>query len=333
VTLAGGARVAGRIAGGAGETLSVRLCGDVVLPVDVGALRSVVFEGRIPEGRTDPVEAPSELDRLYLRVGGALDVLGGTLQEFTPDGVRFESRRVGSRLVPWSEVAALFVEVLGDPEGDTAAPGAPVVVDLADGSRLHGRMQRLSTAGLDLLVGGATAIRLPLDVLAEIVPADGSVAFLSDREPERTTGLGNPFPRNGADGADGALGMTWPPRPDRAATGGPLRAGGRVWRRGLGVQAPTALTYVLEPGWRELRGSVAIDDGVLREPADGSVVFRILLDGDVAWTSPTMSAGDPPLAFPPVALAGKGTLTLEADMDADLNQGDRADWLRMMLVR
>jgi hypothetical protein len=99
------------------------------------------------------------------------------------------------------------------------------------------------------------------------------------------------------------------------------------------MQAPTTVSYALEPGWRELRGAVAIDDAVLLEPADGSVVFRIRLDGEVVWTSRAMSAGDAPQSFPPIALAGKRTLELEADMDADLNQGDRADWLRMMLVR
>jgi hypothetical protein len=330
VTLAGGERVAGQIAGGAGEVLSLRLFGDVVLPIRVGALRALVFDDRIPEGRTEPLAAPAEFDRLYRRVGAALDTIDGTFEEFTAEGVRFDSRRLGSRLIPWAEVAALFVEVLEDAVApEEAGAAVRIVVDLADGGRLRGRMRGLSSAGLDLVVGGANAIHLPLEVLAEIAVDDGRIAFVSDLRPAREAGRGNPFPGD-------EVGMMWPVRADRAVTGGLLRAGGRVWRRGLGVQAPTAVTYDLGGAggaWRELRGAVAIDDSVLLEPAKGSVVFRIRLDGATAWESPVLAAGDAPLAFPPLALAGKRELVLEADMSTELNQGDRADWLRMLLVR
>jgi hypothetical protein len=328
LVLAGGERLAGRVAGGEGESLSLRLLGDVVLPVGIGRLRSLVFPARIPEGSTEPVQAPAELDRLYRRVGGALDTLDGTVQGFTPEGVRFGSTRLGERLVPWGEVAALFVEVLAEETDEAAAPGAPVVVDLADGSRLRGRMSRLSAAGLELSVGGEVMVTLPLSALGEIARDDGSVAFLSDLPLEGEEGRGNPF-----DTADEPYGMVWPCRPDRAVTGTALRAGGRVFRRGLGAHAPSRLRFPLDGSYRELHGAVAIDDSTLLLSARGSVVFRILLDGQAVFESGSLSAGDPPVTFPPVQLEGKRELVLEADMAADLNQGDRADWLRMMLVR
>ena len=328
LALSGGEELRGRIAGGEGELLSLRLIGDVVLPLDVSSFRSLVFPARIPEDRTDPVGPPEELDRLYRRVGAALDPIDGTVESFSSDGIRFESTRVGSRLYPWREVAALFVEVLADGPATRSGKGAPVVVDLADGSRLRGRMQVLSTAGLNLVVGGDKEVSLPLTTLGEIARDDGQIAFLSDVPAAGEVGRGNPF-----DSGDAVFGMVWPFRPDRVVTGGALRAGGRIWRRGIGAHAPSRIRWNLDGGWRELRGAVAVDDSVLLEPAKGSVIFRLHLDGELAWESPTLSAGDPPVTFPTLALAGKRELALEADMAGGLNQGDRANWLRMMLVK
>ncbi|MEM7306163.1 MAG: NPCBM/NEW2 domain-containing protein [Planctomycetota bacterium] len=329
--LAGGDRLQGRVAGGDGEVLTLELLGQVVLPVDIASFRSLVFPGRIPDDLSAAVSAPPELDRLYRRVGGALDPIDGTVEGFSAGGIVFESLRVGRREVPWREVAALFVEVLEEGAPREAEEGARVVVDLADGSRLRGRMQRLSTAGLQLTVGRATEVALPLETLGEIARDDGSIAFLSDLAAASEVGRGNPFDGDAA--GDDVFGMVWPYRSDRCATGAPLRAGGRVWRRGLGAHAPSGIRFKLDSGWRELRGAVAIDDSVLHEPARGSVIFRIHLDGELAWESPQLASGDAPLSFPPLALEGKKELLLEADMATELSQGDRADWLRMMLLR
>ena len=53
----------------------------------------------------------------------------------------------------------------------------------------------------------------------------------------------------------------------------------------------------------------------------------------LAWESATVAGGDPPLAFPPIKLEGAREVVLEADMAGELNQGDRANWLRMMMIR
>ncbi len=331
LVLAGGDRIQGRVGGGEGEELFLRLIGEVSLPVNVAEFQSLIFPARIPERRAAPVEAPRELDRLYHRTGSSLDTVDGTVESFSAEGVVFDSNRVGTRTYPWGEIAALFVEVLG-PDGEGAAgEGAPVVCDLVDGSRVRGRMQKLSSDGLALVVGANTAVDLPLSTIAEIALDDGSIAFLSDLPVAREEGKGNPFP--GAASGDDVIGMLWPHRRDRACTGGPLRAGGRTYRRGLGAHAPSRLTWNLDGTWRELRGKVALDDSVLPERAEGSVVFRIWVDGEKVWESPVMRGGDPPVPFPGIALKGKEELVLQADMATDLHAGDRADWLRMLLVK
>lgn len=326
--LVGGDRLRGTVAGGDGEDLSIELLGGVVLPLPISDFHSVVFPERIPEGLGSPVEAPPELDRLYRRIGAALDPVDGTVEGFSDEGVAFDSLRVGRRVYPWGEVAALFVEVLDEGSQATAGEGTPVIADLADGSRLRGRMRGLDPTALTLQVGARTEVRLPTSTLAEVVVDDGSLVFLSDlplAQPEE--GRGDPWATASGD----SLGL-WNHRRDRAVSGGSLRAGGRTWPRGIGAHAPSRLTFDLGGAWAQLRGRVAVDDSVVPLPAEGSVVFRILLDGEVAWESPVLAGGAAPVAFPPLDVTGKASLVLEADMADGLHMGDRANWLGLVLV-
>ena len=132
--------------------------------------------------------------------------------------------------------------------------------------------------------------------------------------------------------------MVWDHAVDRAATGEPLRVGGTTYRRGLGTHAPTRLVFDLDPRFTKLRGSVGIDDSALTNPehARGSVTFRVRLDGKVVWESRVLRGGDAPVELPVIELppseSGRAReLALEADPVED-HRGDRADWLRFLLV-
>lgn len=126
--------------------------------------------------------------------------------------------------------------------------------------------------------------------------------------------------------------MTWPPRVDRAVDGRPLRAGGRTWSRGLGVHAPSRLTWALDGSWSELRTRAAVDDQVSSGSHRGSVVFRVHVDGELRYESRVVGAGEPVLELPAIELTGARELVLEVDPTADLWIGDRADWLSPVLV-
>lgn len=324
--LAGGDPLHGRITGGEGEFLTVELLGDVVLALAVDEIASFAVPALFPPRLDEPLVAPEEGDRLYRVTGSTLDRIDGTLQGFEPGGVRFESV-LGSKLFPWSEAAALFVEVLDAP-APRESPLAPVVLELVDGSRLRGRLERLDAQGVRLRLGGTSPVPVRWDEVEELVVDDGALGFLSALPAREEEGLGTPF--------DDDLGMRWPHQVDRSAIGTPLRAGGAVYGRGIGMHAPTRVRWSLDPRWDELRGQVAIDDSSLHnaEGARGSVVFRVRLDGALLWESPLVRGGEPPLALPRVSFpAGTAprTLELEADPQDDF-RGDRADWLRMLLV-
>jgi len=238
--------------------------------------------------------------------------------------VRFDSV-LGTTDFGWDELAALFVEVLD--QGAAAAPkGIPVAVDLVDLSRVRGTLEHLDGNGCKLSVAGGADIEIPWARIEELLVEDGTLRFLSDLDPAGEEGFGTPF--------DDDLGMRWPHRIDRSATGEPLQVGGREIARGIGMHAPSKVRWQLDGSWKSLRGAVAIDDSVLRngEAARGAVTFRVLGDGKVLWESGVLRGGDAALPMPKVPIEGVHELVLEADPGSDFT-GDRADWLRVLLAR
>lgn len=326
VSLVSGDRLSGVVAGGEDESLLFELTGGALVPLPIDAIQAVRFPERLPRDPGLAVEAPPEGDRLYQTIGSRLDRVDGAVAGFSAEGVLFDGV-VGPKLFEWEVVAALFVEPLGlfDEPTDGTGAAEPVAVDLADGSRLRGALRRIDRNGVELEVEPAgVPIFLRWRSVAEVASADGRLRYLSELEPTRAVDAA-PF------GDD--LGMVWPHRVDRAVTGAPLRAGGSLWTRGLGVHAPSRIEYALDGSYRELRGAVAIDDSVLQLSARGSVRFRIELDGETAWSSPVLRGGAPPVDLPPLELGGAKQLALVVDEADERHVADRANWLRLRLIR
>ena len=318
--LASGDRLLANVLDGEAETLELKLLGEVQFSLSIDSLRSVRFAERIPAGWASRLEPASEGDRLYRKTRAGLDRIDGTLVAFSKSGVTFDGA-LGEQLFEWKEVAALFIEVFEEEESSSLAGEVPVVVDLVDSSRLAGALISLDEDLLKLRFEGSE-LELATWSVAEVLVDDGKLQFLSDLTPVRVE-EGSPF------GDD--LGMQWPYRVDRSVTGEPLRVGGEVHRRGLGVHAPSKLTWNLDGQWTKLRGMVALDDQVRRLPAEGSVIFRILLDGKKAWESGILHGGDSPAPIPAIELKGAAKLTLEVDMATEFHVADRADWIRVLL--
>ena len=318
VALVGGDRLVAAVVGGEGDRLALELAGGVALTLDVSELLALEF----PRHATAACSAPARGDRLYWVRPTGFDTLDGTLEGFVAEGVKFDSV-LGARTFPWAEVAALFVEPLEDPR---ALPEGAVLLDLADGGRLAGGLVRWDGAGLTLALDSERTLVLPSAAVREVTVGDGSAAFLSALEPALV--------REGWE-EGGELGMRWPWRRDRSVTDTPLSANGRMWSRGLGVHAPSRLEYELDGSWHSLRGAVAIDDSVRLLAYRGSVEFSILLDGagEPVWRSGRVRGGEAPLTLPPLDLRGVRRLALVVDMDERSFVADRADWLRMLLVR
>jgi len=326
VTLVNGDELRARVIDGKGEVLRLELVGGVAVPFELDTLRSLEFPDRIPADQRLAIGPASEGDRLYRRAGD-LDAIDGTLEGFEVEGVRFDSV-LGVRTIPWAEVGALFIETLERAEKVAREEKVPVVVSFAGpgGGRVRGGLLAIERERCRIVLGGKTEVALPLFAISELVVADGRLTFLSELDPTGESGRGAPF--------GDELGMSWPHRMDQNALGGELRAGGSAYRRGIGMHAPSTLTFALDGGYRSLRGRVAIDDSALVNPlpARGSAVVRLRVDGSVVWESPLVRGGDPPLPIPALALSAKKELALEVDPAGDF-AGDRADWLELILIR
>ncbi|MFT5284498.1 MAG: hypothetical protein ACI8TQ_000655 [Planctomycetota bacterium] len=318
-----GDRLRGRVFNGDEEGIVLELAGGVRFPLPIDGIRSLIFPARLPADGTALLSSAGEGDRLYRLVGDNLDRIDGAVESFSASGVQFESV-LGTRKFNWDEVGALFIEAFEDEAPSTTGKGESVVCDLVDGSRLRGQLLLLDRRGCLLQIAGEHELLLPIAVLSEISLDDGSVAFLSDLTASSIE-EGSPF------GDD--LGMVWPHRMDRSVMGTALIAGGETYSRGIGVHAPSSLSFDLDEKWNQLRGLIAIDDAVLRLHARGSVIFRIKVDGEIAYASGVVRGGTPPIAFPPVDLTGAKLLTIECDVATDFAVADRANWLRMVLVR
>jgi alpha-glucosidase len=114
---------------------------------------------------------------------------------------------------------------------------------------------------------------------------------------------------------------------DAANDGVMMMIEGVMYAKGLGVHAPSKVTIALGGQYKTFLADVGVDDEVM---ADGTVVFRVVVDGAELFNSNTMTGND---AAKPVSVdvTGKNTLELFVDDAADGIGSDHADWANARL--
>lgn len=331
VELAGGDRIAGTVAGLDEEHLGLSMVADVKARISIDHLLALRFPERLARADQE-FTAPEEGDRLYRVLPRGIDKVEGLLVGFSPEGVLFESR-LGERTYPWEDVAALFVEPLGDEPGDEPGDAdgkavQPVVLDLVGGNRISVNLEGFSADSVR--VGGRLGkLNVPFGAVRELLVDNGRYAFLGWLPVADTGPVASPFDPPGAE----PLGMVWRHRIGSSVGGGPLRAEGRDWTRGIGVHAPSRLTWELAGEFASLRILAAVEDPARRGQVAGSVRFRVIADGKQLFESGVVRAGEAVLRLPSLSLAGVQQLVLEVDDAGDGPVMDRANWLRPILVR
>jgi hypothetical protein len=109
---------------------------------------------------------------------------------------------------------------------------------------------------------------------------------------------------------------------DRSIRGTMLTIGGRVYAHGLGVLSGTTLSYPIPESASRFHTEVGLDETA---GVEGSVVFRVELDGRKAYSSNVIRTGDAPITMD-IELGESRTLTLIADYGPDGDVNDLADW-------
>ncbi len=320
--LADGGLLVGAVLGG--DAQGLRIEPDLLTPEGGGALSlptarvaGLVF--RLP---LDPCQRDRLLDRLTEGVaeGGARlilvngDEVAGRLRGIQEDAVALDSE-LGEVRVELHRARALL---LGPRAQDAAARGGlRAWAGLRDGSRLLVEDLGLGDDSLRLaLAGGLKLSAQPRD-LVFLQPLGGRATYLSDLDPAASRFV--PF-----------FNLPWPPyRKDRSVAGSRLRAGGRIYLKGLGVHSASQVTYELDGSYARFDGELAIDDSARGR---GSVRFRVYLDGEPKFTSPPVRGGDPPVPVS-IDLAGAKRMELIVVFGERADEMDRADWLDARVVK
>lgn len=147
-------------------------------------------------------------------------------------------------------------------------------------------------------------------------PLDGQAHYLSDLEPEAYRHL--PY-----------LSREWPYLLDRTVSGARLRAGGRLYAKGIGMHSASRLTFPVGGAYRRFDAEVAIDD---EAAGSGSVVLRVFADATEKYRSPVLRGGEQPVAIS-VDITGAQRVSLVVDHADRGDQLDRADWLNARVVK
>lgn len=129
------------------------------------------------------------------------------------------------------------------------------------------------------------------------------------------------------------LSQTWNYGAGANARGERLRAGGALFRTGLGMYPASRLAYDVA-GFRRFQADVAIDDAAAQR---GSVIFKVVLqDAQGTWStafeSQIVRGGDEPLPVN-VDLKGAQRMALIVEFADRGDELDFADWLDARLIK
>jgi len=242
------------------------------------------------------------------RVQGAIGSVSGGKLTITLSGKAIP--------VDLAKVKALALAPRAQPEETTPPAGLLLAIDLGGGERLSGRWVRLTEDLLTIRMAWGDTIDIPVASISRLEVKNGRLIFLSDVQPSEARHV--PY-------LDGAF----PHRADRAVSGKPLKLGGKVYARGIGVHSRSELTYTLDGSYKTFAAVVGIDDAVA---GAGSAVFRVFGDDKLLFESKPLRGGGPPVAVK-VEMKGVLLLRLEVDYADNGDIGDHADWGDAQLLR
>lgn len=311
------------------RTLRIDLGQDLIvdLPFEaMAAIRTAAEEQAAPKTELDNRLSDRKAGRdvmILAKADGAV-VVSGSLERLGPEGweFRFGSRSLfgalgkGYPAPPQAEAGhrRAYAFILG--AAPVAGPRLPAAVLTVRGDRFTASLISADRQRLRVDAGPLGPLILPWALVRMIELKSPRLVYLSDLEP--TEAIQRSLP-----------GSRWRTRRDLNVTGSAIRLAGRTYARGLGVHAYSALSYNLARGYERFLATAGIDDAVAPH---GSVIFRVKIDGRVAFETPMLRGGDAPAVIS-VDVRGGDVLTLECDVGDELDLSDHADWADARLLR
>lgn len=264
-----------------------------------------------------PARPSPGADRLLLENG---DELSGRITAVTDSAVEFTGD-IGPLTVDRQRIIALafslppFAVRKDDVARSERRPSPRLLVGLRDGSVFHASALTMDNDRMQAELIDRVKIAAAAQSVVFAQTLGGRATYLSDLEPESYRHL--PY-----------LSLDWPYRLDANVTSTRLRAGGRIYAKGIGMHSTARLTFRLDKPYRRFEAGLAIDDQTQRR---GSVVFRVLAGPREIYKSGVVRGGDAPLPVS-VNLSGVSQLSLVVDYADRADELDHADWLNARLI-
>jgi hypothetical protein len=308
-------RGGGRI-GGKSVTIGEDKCriewplGDALaMPIDVVRALRLAPEAATPEFDKALATPAADADRIFFKVDGKSDSISGLIVSLTADQLTFQLDGA-ERVLPRAQLVGL---VLAQPQVE--AEVTRTTVHLQGGSRLAGDLTAIANGAATLALPGGGEIKFPWSAALSVDVRSSRVAYLSDLKPlevEESTLLTLPRP--------------W--QRDKNVMGKPLTLGSRVFDKGLGVHARSALTFAADRKYDVLSAVIGID---AQSGGKGDCVFSVLGDGQSVFAQ-RIKGNDPPQDLK-VDVSRYERITLLVEPGEGLDLGDHANWCNVRLVR
>ncbi len=258
-------------------------------------------------------EPPASEDLLYVVKDGAAQRSVVTIAALANDRIDFTLR--GSAYdFAWSGVAAIvFGANTGLAPDRQGKPRSSLALNT--GEALDGRLLALDAAVVRCRLDEGAVVEVPAAKLLSLQVASDRLAWLTELAPkvEQTP----------------AFDRVWPVAIDRTPVGPGLVLGGKTFRRGLCVVPRAALTYDLGGKFDRFEATIGIDD---RAGPEAHAIFRVRVDGRVAWESAPRTRGLPPEDVR-IELGKAKTLELEVDFGKNYDLGDLCVWADARVVQ
>lgn len=284
------------------------------MKISSGIVAGIVFQPPADPRRRDLLidrVATSERDADRVILANEDEVTGAV--QFIRDRKIHIETRIGAVDVDVGRVRALiYGPALPRPQ---PAAGARFLAGFHDGSLLAATTLSLSEKTVEIATSGTAWTTSPAELVC-LQPLGGRAVYLSDLQAADYRSV--PF-----------LEMKWPYRTDRCVLGARLRAGGRIYLKGIGVHSAARLTYALAEPYRRFQAELAIDD---ETGGKGSVGFRVFADRRQVYASPVVRGGQPPVPVS-IDITGARRLDLVVDFADRGDELDHADWLDARLVK
>ncbi len=273
-------------------------------PAELDALLDRVAQGQ------DLTDGKGQTDRLILDNG---DEVTGLIETLQSDKVKIKGNLWPVEIPVRRVVALVFNPALRQ---QPAAQANAAWIGLADGARLLAARLQLEGESLEWTTLSGAKWKTAATDLVFFMPPTSRAVYLSDIRPDAYRFLSY-------------LETKWPYKTDRNVTGGNLRCGGRLYLKGLGVHSAARLSYRLDRPWSRFQAEVGIDDST---GGQGSVGFRVFVDGTQKYASPPVRGGMPPQAVS-IDICGAKRLDLVVDYGEAGDVMDHADWLGARIVK